>query len=213
MRPELIRCETRSVRDNLPFTDFIVALHKESTPTVPAIFLGRQHALNIGRYRAASWPPTADLSQGGAAHAVRFITGLPGYERLTADQQRYAHTVGLSQVMLARLLARFRPEVRAFLFPCGQFVAPAQLDLPEAVVAALARLAAEMACSGLTSLDLALMCCLLSCDPLEPGELYERSLESLVGTSASATLLALVLSVEELFRLAPASWTSVRLKV
>ena len=212
MRPQLIRSEPRSLRDSLPFTDFILALHKESTPAVPAIFLGRQHAQNLGHYLATRWPPTADLSHGGAAHVLRFISGLPGFGRHSPDQQRFAHTVGLSQVMLARLLARFRPEVRAFLFPCGQFVLPAQMDLPEVVLAALVHLAADMACRGLTSLDLALMSCLLCCDPCDPGELYEKGLESLVSTSSSASLLALVLSVEELFRLSPASWGAIRLK-
>jgi hypothetical protein len=214
MRPELIRSEPRSLRDSLPFTDFILALHKESTPAVPAIFLGRQHAQNLGHYLAARWPPTADLGHAGESHVLRFISGLPSFSRLSVDQQIFARTVGLTQVMLLRLLARFRPEVRAFLFPCGQFVLPAQLDLPEAVLTGLVQLAADMACRGLTSLDLALMSCLLCCDPRQPGELYEKGLESLVMTSSSASLLALVLCVEELFRLAPATWSApIRLKV
>jgi hypothetical protein len=215
MRPDLIRtAEPRTPRENLPFTDFLLALHKESTPAVPALFLGRQHAQNLGHYLAIRWPPTADLGPGGAPHALRFISGLPGFGRLTAEQQRYAHTVGLSQVMLARLLARFRPEVAAFLFPCGQFVLPAQMDLPTSVVAALVTLAGEMACRGLTSLDLSLLCCLLACSPREAGELYERSLASLVTTSSSASLLGLVMAVEDLHRLlAPASWAAIALKV
>jgi len=218
MRPELIRTVPRALRDSngVPFTDFLLALHKETTPPVPAIFLGRQHAQNLGHYLAARWPPTADLGHAGAAHAARFISGLPGFGRQTASQQLYATTVGLGQVMLLRLMSRFRPELSAFLFPCGQFVLPAQLDLPAAAAAGLVRLAADMACRGLTPLDLALMGCLVSCDPREPGELYEKAMASLVSTSSSTSLLSMVLGVEELFRLLEtplASWANIRLKV
>ena len=216
MRPELIRSEPRSQRDSsLSFTDFIIALHKETTPMVPAIFLGRMHAQNLSHYLAARWPPTADLGHAGTAHAMRFISGLPGFLSHTASQQNFANTVCLGQVMLVRLLARFRPELSAFLFPCGQFVLPAQLDLPAAVVTALVRLAADMACRGLTALDLSLMSCLLCCDPSDPGELYEKCLASLVATSSSAILLSLVLSVQELFGQLdpPASWAAIQLKV
>merc|ERR1740129_1662302 len=58
--------------------------------------------------------------------------------------------------MVARLLTRYRPEVGAFLFPCGQFVFPAQLAscLPERAVAGLSSLALCVASRGLTSREL-----------------------------------------------------------
>ena len=44
-------------------------------------------------------------------------------------------------MILVPFLARYRPEVHAFLLPSGQFMFPAQLDLPGPLVAGLTWLA------------------------------------------------------------------------
>ena len=116
--------------------------------------------------------------------------------------------------MLARLLSRFRPEVGAFLFPCGLFVYPSQLlsSLPELTVASLTTLALNFASRGLTNQELSLLSALLVCNPLTPSELYKSTLNSISDKSSSVHLSALAMQISELSWSASAEqWTNITL--
>ena len=121
----------------LPLSDLVLSLHRSTVLPVPALYLGRQHARNVMTCVATSLPSSSDLSAEGAGRALAFLAGLPGFSDWTADQRAHAAGPGAVQLMLVRFLARYRPEVRAFLLPSGQFVFPAQLDLPGPLVAGL----------------------------------------------------------------------------
>ena len=86
---------------------------------------------------ATSLPASSDLTAEGASRALAFLAGLPGFAEWTADQRAHAAGSSAVQLMLVCFLARYRPEALAFLLPSGQFLFPAQLDLPGPLVAGL----------------------------------------------------------------------------
>ena len=68
-----------------------------------------------------------------------------------------------------------------------------------------------MACTGLTDLELGLLSILVACDPLDPPQVYSEAMESLT-LSSSSSILAILLSTQELFNLAPGAWANLRLR-
>ena len=196
------------------FPDQVTSLQKETMPVVPARFLGRLHTQNMPAFLAPRLPASSDLSPEAGNAALLFLMSLPGFEALSSDQRAYLTEQGVLHVMLVRFLSRYRPDVNAFLFPSGEFVYPAQLgaDLPEGVVGALTACARQMACTGLTELELGLLSILVACEPLDPPPVYHRAWHTLT-LSASTAMLVLVLSVQELLQSAPPSvWTALSLK-
>lgn len=211
MNQQAVKFETKPSREKLSFSDQILALQRDTLVSVPALYLGRQHAKNVMTCVAATLPASCDLSPEAAASSFQFIVNLPGFQTFSPDQQVYMSRVGVYQVMLVRFLARFRPEVNAFLFPGGEFLYPAQLDLPSDVQVNLTLHAREMACNGLTEQELGLLCVLVSCCPLDPPPVYTLAMDALTMSSA-ATVLALLLSTQELFNAAPQAWQNIELK-
>ena len=109
----------------------VLRCHKETMASIPAVFLARQHTEHM--VLASEWPLSADLgpltsSAPGASDTVRFVRSLPGWGELTQQDKQWSMTTGTVQVMVTRLLSRYRPEVGAYLFPCGQFVSPSQVS-------------------------------------------------------------------------------------
>merc|ERR1719319_765480 len=81
---------------------------------------------------AATWPASADLGSPaapGPEDPARFLQALPDFDQLSHQARQFALSTGLLRVSLARLLSRWRPEVAAFLLPCGQFLLPSQVLL------------------------------------------------------------------------------------
>ena len=215
MNPFSVRSDSRTpgVRNtNGSFSDQILVLQKETMPAVPTIYLGRRHAANINSCLATALPASADLSQQAANKSLAFIFNLPDFQNVSAEQELHLTTMGFVRVMLVRFLSRFRPEVNAFLFPSGEFVYPAALDLDASLVGQLTQFAREMACNGLTELELGLLSVLAACDPLDPPAIYSTAMESLTPSSSTA-VMSLLLQVEELFNLIPPySWTKLALR-
>ena len=219
MRPGAIKQEART-STNLSFEEAVLRCHKETLQAVPAVYLGRQHTENIAACVAEAWPATADLGPPsspapGPASAAAFVRSLPGWAELSSADQQWSLATGQLQVMLARLLARWRPEVGAFLFPCGQFVYPRQLvaALPEVTVSHLTSLAHSVAARGLTQQEVALLCCLLAASPLSSSRLYQRALAAVSSCSGGLHLLDLALQVAELaWTASPDQWTSIKLE-
>ena len=141
MKPENVKHEDPDkTSNNLTFEQQVLRFHKETLTPLPAIYSARQHLEKANHFVAREWPVTADLGPltspaPGPADSIRFIESLPGWEELRGHDQQWAAHTGTLQVMLVRLLARWRPEVGAFLFPCGQSVCPGQRrgGLPEKV--------------------------------------------------------------------------------
>ena len=185
------------------------------------MFLARQHTETQHQTIAAQWPPSADLGHlgtpaPGPQDTLRFVQSLPGFAQLAPQDQQYGLNTGILQVMLARLLSRFRPEVGAFLFPCGLFVYPSQLlgSLPELTVASLTNLALNFASRGLTNQELSLLSALLVCNPLTPSELYKSTLCSISDKSSAVHLSMLAMQISELCWTASAEqWTNINLIV
>ena len=215
MNPFSVRSDSRTpgVRNTGgSFSDQILVLQKETMPAVPTVYLGRRHAANITACLAATLPASADLSQQAANKSLAFIFNLPDFKTLSADQELHLTTLGFVRVMLVRFLSRFRPEVNAFLFPSGEFVYPGSLDLEASLVGHLTTFAREMACNGLTELELGLLSVMAACDPMDPPAIYTAALEALTPSSSTA-VMALLLQLEELFNLLPPySWTKLNLK-
>ena len=163
------------------------------------------------------WPPSADLGSPGSPapgpqEALRFVQSLPGFLQLPAQEQQYALSTGTLQVMMARLLSRFRPEVGAFLFPCGLFVYPSQLlsSLPEMAVTSLTYLALNFASRGLTNQELALLSALLICNPLANSDLYRNTMSSISEKSSAVHLSSLAMQISELcWTASPDQWTNI----
>ena len=212
MNPGAVKFETKPSRDKLSFAEQILSLHRETMPAVPALYLGRQHAKNVLTCVATSLPASCDLSPEASSAALQFVVNLPGFASLSTAQQMHMSGPGLLQVMLARFLARYRPEVNAFLFPGGEFVYPGQLELPSAdLTVSLTLHAREMACTGLTEQELGLFCLLVSCCPLDPPPFYATALETLTLSSA-APVISLLMATQELFNACPQTWATIKLK-
>ena len=197
----------------------VLRCHKETLTPIPAVFLGRQHTENKHQTIAAQWPQSADLGHLGSPapgpqDSLRFVQSLPGFAQLSPQDQQYALNTGILQVMLARLLSRYRPEVGAFLFPCGLFVHPSQLltSLPELTVASLTNLAHNFASRGLTNQELALLTSLLVCNPISPSQLYNNTLSSISDKSSAVHLSTLAMQISELCWTATTEqWTNITL--
>ena len=216
MKPGAIKHEVK-LSSNLTFEEQVLRCHKETLTPLPAIYLARQHTENIEQWVAGAWPVTADLGPlsspaPGPADSARFVRSLPGWAELTSQDRQWAASTGTVQVMLVRLLARYRPEVGAFLFPCGQFVYPGQLraSLPEVTVAHLTSLAHSLASRGLTQQELSLVSSLLASNPLSASSLYKSTLAAISETSSGLHLTDLALQVSELaWTASPEQWTNI----
>ena len=216
MKPGAIKQEVKH-SSKLTFEEQVLRCHKETLTPLPAIYLARQYTESIEEHVAEAWPVTADLGPLGSPapgprDSARFVRGLPGWEELPSQEQQWAATTGTVQVMLLRLLARYRPEVGAFLFPCGKFVYPAQLrsSLPEVTVAHLASLALSLASRGLTQQELSLVSCLLASNPLTASSLYTQTCTAVAKTSSCLQLTDLALQVSELaWTASPEQWTNI----
>ena len=218
MRPGAIKQEART-STNLSFEEAVLRCHKETLQAVPAVYLGRQHTENIAACVAEAWPATADLGPPsspapGPASAAAFVRSLPGWAELSSADQQWSLATGQLQVMLARLLARWRPEVGAFLFPCGQFVYPAQLagSLSELSVSSLTSLAHSLASRGLTQQEMALVSALLATNPLTCSQLYRNTISSISEKSSGVQLTDLALQISELaWSSSPDCWTNINI--
>ena len=208
MKPENVKHEDPDkTSNNLTFEQQVLRFHKETLTPLPAIYSARQHLEKANHFVAREWPVTADLGPltspaSGPADSLRFIESLPGWEELRGHDQQWAAHTGSLQVMLVRLLARWRPEVGAFLFPCGQFVFPGQMrgSLPEKAVHYLPILAAQF--TSLTQQELSLISALVATNPLSPCSLYKATLAAISETRSGLHLLALSMQVSELFLMA-----------
>ena len=220
MKPSAIKQEIKVAPSNMTFEELVLRCHKESMTPIPAIYLARHHTENINSFVAGEWPQSADLgslaSPGpGCGDSLRFVRSLPGWGEMSGQDQQWSLSTGAVQVMLARLLSRYRPEVGAFLFPCGQFVYPRQLvaALPEVTVSHLTSLAHSVAARGLTQQEVALLCCLLAASPLSSSRLYQRALAAVSSCSGGLHLLDLALQVAELaWTASPDQWTNIKLE-
>ena len=220
MKPSAIKQEIKVAPSNMTFEELVLRCHKESMTPIPAIYLARHHTENINSFVAGEWPQSADLgslaSPGpGCGDSLRFVRSLPGWGEMSGQDQQWSLSTGAVQVMLARLLSRYRPEVGAFLFPCGQFVYPQQLvaALPEVTVSHLTSLAHSVAARGLTQQEVALLCCLLAASPLSSSRLYQRALAAVSSCSGGLHLLDLALQVAELaWTASPDQWTNIKLE-
>ena len=218
MNPGAIKHEVK-LSSNLTFEEQVLRCHKETLTPLPAIYLARQHTENIEQWVAGAWPVTADLGPltspaPGPADSARFVRSLPGWAELTSQDRQWAASTGTVQVMLVRLLARYRPEVGAFLFPCGQFVYPAQLagSLSELSVSSLTNLAHSLASRGLTQQEMALVSALLATNPLTCSQLYRNTISSISEKSSGVQLTDLALQISELaWSSSPDCWTNINI--
>lgn len=214
MKPSSIKQEVK-LPSNLSVEEQLLRCHKETMTPIPAVFLARQHTENM--MLASEWPLSADLgpltsSAPGASDTVRFVRSLPGWSELTQQDKQWSMTTGTVQVMIARLLARYRPEVGAYLFPCGQFVSPSQLtaSLPEQTVGQMTSLAHNLASRGLTQQEMSLVCALLAVNPLNLSPLYKSVLTSVSECTSGVHLTDLALQVAELaWSAPPETWTNI----
>ena len=182
---------------------------------VPTLYLGRQHAKNLISCLATSLPATADISPACMNQSYLFISQLPGFENLDADQQAHLSSTGTCLVGFLRFLSRYRPEVNAFLFPSGEFLMSNQLDLPEKQASDLTLVATEMCENGLTELEIGLLSVLVACDPIDPPPIYSQViqfLEKSLSRNASLELLTFLMSIQDLFSSDPNSWMNLSLK-
>jgi len=165
---------------------------------------------------AATWPASADLgppAAPGPEDAARFLQALPDFDQLSHQARQFALSTGLLRVSLARLLSRWRPEVAAFLLPCGQFLLPSQMtSLPPAAVSGLSAAAQHVSSRALTTTELALLCATLASCPLHPSTLGERAVAALAEQPSALQISALALLVAELAALAPPeAWAAITL--
>merc|ERR1719319_1312392 len=204
MKPSSIKQEVK-LPSNLSFPEQVARGYKETMAPVPAVYLARQHTEHM--VLAQEWPGSADLgplSSGqlcpGAGDTGRFVRSLPGWSELTQQDKQWSMTTGTVQVMIARLLTRYRPEVGSFLFPSGEFVSPAQLSpsLPEVTISGLTGLAHSLASRGLTQQEMSLVCALLAVNPLNASPLYCRTVSAVGDCSSGLHLTDLALQVAEL---------------
>ena len=206
MRPENVKHEVKA-SSNLTFGKQVLRIFEETLAPLPKIYRARQHLENPSYFVARAWPVTADLGplnspDPGPSNSVRFVKSLPGWEDLSGHDLHLASHIGTLQVMLVRLLSRWRPEVRAFLFPCGQFVYPGQMrgSLPEKAVHYLPILAHQF--TSLTQQELSLISALVATNPLSPCGLYKATQAAISETRSGLHLLALSMQVSELFLMA-----------
>ena len=219
MKPSAIKQEIKVAPSNMTFEELVLRCHKESMTPIPAIYLARHHTENINNFVAGEWPQSADLgslaSPGpGCGDSLRFVRSLPGWGEMSGQDQQWSLSTGAVQVMLARLLSRYRPEVGAFLFPCGQFVYPQQLvgGLSELTVASLTSLAHNTASRGLTQQEMALVSALLATNPLSCSQLYRKTVTSISERTSSLQLTDLAMQISELaWTSSPESWTNITL--
>ena len=218
MKPSAIKQEIK-LPSHLTFDEQILRCHKESLTPIPAVFLARQHTEHISRSVAAEWPQSADLgslsSPGpGCADSLRFVRSLPGWRELSGQDQQWSLNTGAVQVMLARLLSRYRPEVGAFLFPCGQFVYPRQLvgSLSDLTVSSLTSLAHSTASRGLTQQEMSLLAALLATNPLTSSQLYRKTVSAISEATSAVQLTDLAMQITELaWTSSPDRWTNINI--
>ena len=183
------------------------------------MYLARQHTENISENIASEWPVSADMGHvtsgaPGPRDTSRFIKSLPGFAELNGSDQQWSLSTGAVQVMLVRLLARYRPEVGAFLFPCGQFVYPTQLltSLSELTVSYMTNLAYNLASRGLTQQEMSLICAMVAVNPLTGSQLYKNTMTAVAESSSSIHLTDLGLQISELaWSATPEQWTSINI--
>ena len=218
MKPSAIKQEIK-LSSHLTFEEQVLRCYKETITPIPAVYLARHHTDNINRFVAGEWPQSADLgsltSPGpGCADSLRFVQSLPGWAEMTGPDQQWSLNTGAVQVMLARLLSRYRPEVGAFLFPCGQFLYPSQLvgSLSEVSVTSLTSLAHSLASRGLTQQEMALVSALLATNPLTCSQLYRNTLNSISAKTSGVQLTDLALQISELaWTSSPDRWTNINI--
>ena len=218
MKPSAIKQEIK-LSSHLTFEEQVLRCYKETITPIPAVYLARHHTDNINRFVAGEWPQSADLgsltSPGpGCADSLRFVQSLPGWAEMTGPDQQWSLNTGAVQVMLARLLSRYRPEVGAFLFPCGQFLYPSQLvgSLSEVSVTSLTSLAHSLASRGLTQQEMALVSALLATTPLTCSQLYRNTLNSISAKTSGVQLTDLALQISELaWTSSPDRWTNINI--
>ena len=218
MKPGAIKQEIK-LPSHLTFEEQVVRCHKESMTPIPAVYLARQHTENVSKFLAGEWPQSADLGSltnpgPGSSDSLRFVRSLPGWREMSSQDQQWSLTTGAVQVMLFRLLSRYRPEVGGFLFPCGQFVFPHQLSrtLSELSVTSLTGLAHTTASRGLTQQEMALVSALLSTNPLSSSQLYRNTINSISQKGSSLQLTDLAMQISELaWTSSPESWTNISL--
>ena len=218
MKPGAIKQEIK-LPSHLTFEEQVLRCHKESMTPIPAVYLARQHTENVSKFLAGEWPQSADLGSltnpgPGCSDSLRFVRSLPGWREMSGQDQQWSLSTGAVQVMLFRLLSRYRPEVGGFLFPCGQFVFPHQLSrtLSELTVTSLTGLAHTTASRGLTQQEMALVSALLATNPLTSSQLYRNTLNSISEKGSSLQLTDLAMQISELaWTSSPESWTNISL--
>lgn len=222
MKPSSIKQEVK-LPSNITFEEQVLRCHKETLTPIPAVYLARQHTENIGDCVARDWPASADLGPvsspaagSGASDSARFVRSLPGWSDLGDQDKQWSLTTGTVQVMLVRLLSRYRPEVGAFLFPCGQFVYPSQLltSLSEMTVSYLTSLAHNLASRGLTQQEMSLVTAMVSINPLNNSKLYQNLMTSVAECSSGVHMTDLALQISELaWTASPEQWTNICISV
>ena len=215
MNPSSVKADGKLNLDNLSLEDQILALQRDTMLPVPALYLGRQHAQNLISCLATCLPASADISSQGINESYRFITQLPGYLTMDADQKAYLSSAGTWYIGFLRFLTRYRTEVNAFLFPSGEFLMTSQLDIPDHLISQLTLLAEEICENGLTELEIGLLSVLAACDPLNPPPIFSSvtdHLEQSFSRNAGWELMTFLINLQELFLTSPTSWMNLNLK-